>query len=185
MDQSLQPLPHCRMLLLWCVIMGSAGDGIAAGCAFERVAIEARDPPSRAFYAGHGREVELLFSNLRDDGPVEVFPEPPLRVAMPRRHSSCDIDGGIWVRAHIYLSGDERTLLTREYSGSNEQLMFYATGDCRKLAEIDVTDARFSLEPDGIRVRHHATGRRRAAVTVYRFTEQCLPIEVVSKGESK
>ena len=161
----------------------SAGAGAAVACAYQQVPINAHAPPSLAIYSGHGKDVELQFSNEREQEPVEVFPEPPLRVLDRRVNSACDIDGGIWVRKDVYLSADELTLLTREYSGNNEQLIFYATRTCRKLAEIDLTNARFSLERDRLVIRRAKAAGNQGTETAYRFTGQCIPIKASLKGK--
>jgi len=173
----------CRVIVAYCVFLVSASYGLAAECAFKRVPIELLDPSSRAVYSGKAKTVELRFSNFRANDPVDVFPESPLRLTHLGLNSTCEIDGGIWIRAHVYLSRDEKTLLTREYSGNNEQLMFYATSNCRKLAEVDVTDARFLLQGNRLVIRHSDARRLKKADAVYRFTERCIPAQPYVTGK--
>lgn len=98
-------------------------------------------------YVGRSGEIELRFINEKKLGEVEVFPEPPLTVVQP--NGQCEINGGIWRRDAVWLGAQGQTLVTVEYSGSNQQFMFYHTANCRVTGTLDVSNAKWEIG-DGV-----------------------------------
>lgn len=104
----------------------------------------AADRPGE-FIAAQGR-LEVIFHSDSTTAPIEVFPEPPVIVTDTVRETECRIEeGGIWIRDAVYVSKLGQTLMLKEYSGSNDWLAFYRTDDCVKIAEIDVSGARWAV----------------------------------------
>ena len=118
----------------------------AAECALKPIQIHQITPERRDVFVGKGERVQLEFNNFSTGEEIEVFPEPPLVVRrLSKKGVACKIGGGIWTRKDVFLSKDESTLLVREYSGSNDSLVFYDTGSCKRRDEIDVSGARWSV----------------------------------------
>lgn len=118
----------------------------AAECALKRVQIHQIAPERRDVFVGKGERVQLEFNNFSNAAEIEVFPDPPLVVRrLSQKGGACKISGGIWTRKDVFLSKDELTLLVREYSGSNDSLVFYDTRSCKRHDEIDVSNARWSV----------------------------------------
>jgi hypothetical protein len=115
------------------------------------VPIEPEGQEPAATYVGQTATLTLRFTNEKTTGPVDVFPEPPLRVTPSAAGTTCTIDdGGIWVRQHVYADAQGRVLATHEYSGSNDSLNFYDTRSCRKLATVDVSNTTWRLGAEGL-----------------------------------
>lgn len=55
-------------------------------------------------------------------------------------------DGGVWGRDGVWLSGDGRTLVTTESSGSAQDLVFRDTRTCTKAGQLDVAGLQWRVE---------------------------------------
>jgi len=153
--------------LAWlCVTMPAASASTSEACSLQPVSIQpaAREPTDT--YVGRTAALELRFRNDKAGGPVDVFPEPPLMV----KRLDTRTDGGIWVRHHVWASADGRTLVTHEYSGSNDELVFYDTLSCARTAAIDVSVAQWTV--DGRTVAITQAGKRQSRVAL---DAACLP----------
>jgi len=99
-------------------------------------------------FVAKGQHVSiLLLSYAKDsDDKVELFPEPPLILYNQLTKSICAItEGGVWATAAIYLSANERYLLTREWSGSASDLIIYNTGNCQAVKRFNNVDERWRI----------------------------------------
>lgn len=150
--------------LAWlCVTAPSAFASDA--CFLQPVPIQPAASEPTDTYVGRTAALELRFHNDKTSGPVDVFPEPPLTVKQLGNQTECAIqDGGIWVRRHVWASADGRTLVTHEYSGSNDELVFYDTRSCARTAAIDVTGTQWTV--DGRTVAITQAGKRKSRVAL-------------------
>ncbi|WP_293374843.1 hypothetical protein [Nevskia sp.] len=122
-----------------------------SGCEFNQpLAIDRVSEHIADRYRGIGSRIEVIFRNERLNGPVDVFPEPPLTIQHVNSGKHCEIDGGVWVRAAVYLSGNEKALLVQEYSGSTDELIIYGTDHCEQRVRIDVTGKRWRVSGSAI-----------------------------------
>ena len=125
--------------------------------------------------------MELRFHSEANDAEVDAFPEPPLQVLQLATNTRCEINSGIWVRKDVYLSRDEQVLLTHEYSGSNDFLMFYNTASCTKLHELDISASRWKITGDTIRVQNMEEPKKSQAAKQYMLDASCKPVAKFSK----
>jgi hypothetical protein len=151
----------------------------ATSCSLQPVPIEPEGIEPAATYVGHTATLTLRFANEKTTGPVDVFPEPPLRVTQGTAGTTCTIDdGGIWVRQHVYADAQGRVLATHEYSGSNDSLNFYDTRSCQKLATVDVSNTTWQLGADGLDIDVQTkAGKKTKRVTL---TGDCLPAKAAA-----
>jgi hypothetical protein len=168
------PAPHRLhrglVRLAWLCIAAPAA---SCACALRSVAIEPAAAEPTDTYVGRTQTLELRFHNDKTSGPVDVFPEPPLTVKQLKAASECTIrDGGIWVRQHVYASGDGQTLATHEYSGSNDELVFYDARTCGRKASLDVSHTQWAIEGDTIVMTPAKAGSRAVKI---RLDAACLP----------
>lgn len=149
--------------------------GVSAGCSLESVHIEPETQNERSdIYLGKTKFLELRFRNEKTDGLVEVFPEPPVVIRQLATPVECVIDeGGIWVRRHVYASDDGHVVVTNEYSGSNEDLVFYETRTCEKRASIDVSNAKWVIKEKYIHIFPSARQPYRI-----KLNRNCLPVDL-------
>ncbi|MDD1622148.1 MAG: hypothetical protein LUQ11_11770, partial [Methylococcaceae bacterium] len=117
----------------------------AETCTLNALAINPIAPGQNDIFIGKSNLIELQFKNEKTEGIVEVFPEPPLTIKNQKLKTSCSIDGGIWVRKSVFISNNDSVIVTQEYSGSNDFLIFYNTENCKKIAEIDVSNSSFEI----------------------------------------
>ncbi|PTT87820.1 hypothetical protein DBR42_10885, partial [Pelomonas sp. HMWF004] len=137
------------------------------------VAIEPAATEPTDNYIGRTSMLEIRFHNNKTSGPVDAFPEPPLTVKRLDTQTECTIqDGGIWVRRHVWASRTGGTLVTHEYSGSNDELVFYDTRNCARTAVIDVSDARWAIEGGVVTKSPAQAGKRPSRVGL---DAACLP----------
>lgn len=127
-------------------------------CTFTRVQVDPVEPSRMDLFIGKGNSIELQFRNEKTDPNVTVFPEPPLIVRHQLSDQRCEIDGGVWVRQAVYLSNNEETLLVQEFSGSNDQLVFYRTKTCEKFHEIDVSGSRWTVSGNKLSIGRRCSG---------------------------
>ena len=160
--------------LAWLCAMAPPAAATQA-CALQPVAIQpvTREPADA--YIGRTAMLELRFHNDKTSGPVDVFPEPPLTVKRLDTQTECTIeDGGIWVRRHVYASPDGGTLVTHEYSGSNDELVFYDTRNCTRTATLDVSNTRWTIEGGAVLKSAARAGKRPSRV---KLDSACVPVK--------
>lgn len=151
----------------------AASPAASASCTLQPVSIQPAAAEPTDTYIGRTAALELRFHNDKTSGPVDVFPEPPLTVRQLATSNECAIsDGGIWVRQHVYASADGRVLVTHEFSGSNDALVFYDTGTCAKKAVVDVSNAQWFLEGSTIVKSPSKAGQRASRI---KLNTACLP----------
>lgn len=151
-----------------------------AQCRLERVRIEPLAADRQDVYIGATPAIEVRFHNEKRRGAVDTFPEPPLTIKHLDSGTQCEIDGGIWLRNAVYVSGDGKTLMTQQYSGSNDQLLFHDTRSCRQTGMIDVSDAHWKVSNSRIEIDYPATKRKKS----FRLNHSCLPMSEKNKGGS-
>lgn len=137
---------------LLCTFFALSLHAAAAPCGYAALAIEPLSATRTDVYAGQGERVEVSFANETTTQPVETFPDSNLKIRQTGSNSVCEVAGGIWVRNAVYLSMNERMLIAKQFSGSNESLGFYDTHTCALKAEIDVSNRAWKIEPTGLRV---------------------------------
>lgn len=119
------------------------GDG---NHAFNKIPLAPLPNFPREFVA-RGDRIEVHFRSHIERADTDAFPEPPVVMVNRVTEKRCAIEkGGIWARAEVYLSGDERVLLVNEFSDSGSDLVSYDTGDCRKIQRMDVSDMRWRID---------------------------------------
>ena len=124
------------------------GQTLACACSLQKVEIAPVAAENGDTYHGTVGGVEVLFHNDVKDHPVTLFPEPPMTVRHLEPAAECVVDdGGVWGRDGVWLSGDGRTLVTTESSGSALDLVFRDTRTCAKVGRLDV--AGFQWRVDG------------------------------------
>ncbi len=128
-----------------------------SNCSFSRLSVDPVDPTTKEHFIGKGRNIEVLFRNESKNQVVDVFPEPPMTIRNRVSGLSCEIDGGIWVRRSVYLSNDEKTLIVQEYSGCNGFLVFYDTGTCKKVDELDVSHGHWKISENLISIGYQCS----------------------------
>lgn len=163
--------------LAW--LCGMAPSAFAApACKLLPVHIEPAGSEPADIYVGRTAVLELRFHNDKTSGPVDVFPEPPLTVKRLDTQAECMAhDGGIWVRRHVYASTDGGTLVTHEYSGSNEELVFYDTQNCSRKATLDVSDTRWAIEGNTVLKWQAKADKRPSRI---RLDAACLPVKTAA-----
>ena len=124
-------------------------------------------------FQAKSKHLDLRFSSASDSAEVDAFPEPPLTVIHHETGKQCQIDGGIWVRKDVFVSLDEQVLMTHEYSGANDFLVFYNTGDCSKLHELDVSASKWQIKGSTIHIQQQ-DGKTRTRQE-YPLNAHCLP----------
>jgi len=172
------------LLVLLTGCTAAEGDG---GCGWRPLAVAAAQADRRE-YVGKGERIELHLSNERTDVEPDVFPESPLRIKQIAGGGGCEIPAGdIRVRNSLHLSADETRLLIQEYSGSNDSIVLYDTGTCSQLAQLDISGAKWILQPQGLLVGTDCKGDELASCSktrTYTFGGQCRVIEP-SKSSSR
>jgi len=85
----------------------------------------------------------------------------------------CSIDdGGIWVREEIYLSANERYLLSGEYSGSSCDIVSYDMNNCRQIKRLDVSDTcRWKVEANQAYLGKQCSGDDVASCSVFKHLD--------------
>ncbi|MFZ6777152.1 hypothetical protein ACO0LD_10040 [Undibacterium sp. Ji83W] len=153
----------------------------AAGCQLHKLAVIPLTPGQYEIFHAKSKSVELRFHSESNDPEVDAFPEPPLQVLQLATNTQCEINSGIWVRKDVYLSQDEKVLVTHEYSGSNDFLMFYNTGSCAKLHELDVSASWWNISGDTIRIQNMEQAKKTPAAKQYMLDASCQPVAKFSK----
>ena len=151
------------------------GNSHAASCVLKNLPIRLVNPQKKDIFHGETSNLEIRFTSVADDADVDVFPEPPLLITQKQSNSQCNINGGIWVRKDVYLSQDEQVLVTLEYSGSNDFLMFYKTSDCSKIQEIDISYAKWKIRDATITVMPEIEGKKsgKSKARIYQLDAAC------------
>ncbi|MFZ6741958.1 hypothetical protein ACO0LC_01855 [Undibacterium sp. JH2W] len=145
----------------------------AASCQLQNIAVTPLQPGHYEVFRAVGKSVELRFNSVSNDAQVDAFPEPPLKILQRASNTQCEINAGIWVRKDVYLSSNEQVLLTHEYSGSNDFLVFYNTTDCSKLHELDVSGSTWKIR--GKLIRTETQDGIRHKRQDYVLNAKCLP----------
>ena len=163
-------------LALSAVLLPPATLGYERPCSFKRLVIAPITPGHSEIYPGDARTLRIRFHNYTQSDTVTAFPEPPLEIIQLRTQKQCSItEGGIWVRDSIFLSSDERLLMSLEYSGESNHLLIYDTASCGRVGDIDVSGAAWLLKGDrltigsGCRSRDLATCSSKRVVTLGKF----------------
>jgi hypothetical protein len=118
----------------------------AVSCSYRALAIEPTSVVRAEIYKGSGKNTEVSFKNEEFAKPVETFPESSMKLRRLDSGAQCEVEGGIWTRNAVYLSSDERMVIAKEFSGSNEQLSFYDTKSCGLKGKIDVSNRAWKVE---------------------------------------
>lgn len=168
------------------VLAGCSTAESGHGCTWHALAVTAAQA-DRKEYVGKGKRMELRLPNDRTDREPEVFPESPVRINQIGGKASCEIPAGdVRVRSSIHLNADESKLLFLEYSGSNDSLVLYDTASCTKLAELDVSGAKWALKPEGLVVGTQCKDNALsscAQTRTYHFGGECRVIEEASSAK--
>ena len=124
-----------------------AGQTLACACTLKKVEIAPLAAENGDTYQGTVADVRIVFHNDVKDHPVTLFPEPPMTVQHLQPAAECVVhDGGVWGRDGVWLSGDGRTLVTTESSGSAQDLVFRDTRTCAKVGQLDVAGVQWRVE---------------------------------------
>jgi hypothetical protein len=133
-------------------------------------------------FVGRVGNIGIYFYHDRgiENPDVDSFPEPPVTIVNHAENRRCAIErGGIWARAEVYLSEDQRVLLMNEFSGSASDLVSYRTATCQQIRRIDVSDMRWRI--DG-RVAH--LGENCAGVGMDNCTLlRSMPLQIFSEAD--
>lgn len=163
-------------LALLCVCSLSL-QAVAATCHYSVLPIDPLSAARTDLYVGRGKQFEVSFANEATAQPVETFPESNLKIRRAATNAFCEIEGGIWVRNSVYLSMNERILIAKQFSGSNESLNFYDTQTCALKAEVDVSNRAWLMEAKGLRVGGRCTsGQLQSCKTsvLHRWRADCV-----------
>jgi hypothetical protein len=115
-------------------------------CELAHITIQPEKAENGEMYSGQSNGVRVSFHNYRTTGAVTAFPEPPMVITTLKSGAHCDVDGGIWSRNGVYVSSDGKVLVTDEYSGSYDGLVFRDVNTCKKINELDVSEAHWSIQ---------------------------------------
>lgn len=148
----------------------------AGNCILENLPIKPLVQGKYDAFQGKTAHLDLRFSNDANTGDVDAFPEPPLQVFHTDTKTQCDINGGIWVRKDIFVSQGEQMLVTHEYSGSNDYLVFYRTADCSKVQEIDVSYAHWKIHKQALHVQPVKSNGKKKAMQNYTLDAFCKAV---------
>lgn len=143
---------------------------------YQRLDIAPSSPGATQDFVGERGRVKVLFQNFNGRADVEVFPEPPLTIQAG--DGRCEVDGGVWVRNSVYLSGSGRVLMVQEYSGSSDELVFYSTQSCKEQLRIDVSGAKWALSGERLLIGKGCTADAVAncpKVVTYELDKNELP----------
>ncbi len=159
--------------------LGNFSMAHADSCRFENIEVKPMLAGKYDVFQAKTRHLDIRCSSTANDAHVDAFPEPPLQIINSKTstdtstNTQCAINGGIWVRKDVFVSQDEHILITHEYSGSNDFLMFYKTDDCSKVQEIDVSYAHWKIRANTLRVEPVKTDGKNKAAQNYRFDAAC------------
>ncbi|MFZ6731369.1 hypothetical protein ACO0LG_05580 [Undibacterium sp. Ji42W] len=157
----------------------------AASCKLENIPVTPLNPGQYEIFHAKAKSVELRFNSDANDPEVDVFPEPSLQVLQLASNTQCEINSGIWVRKDIYLSRDEQVLVTHEYSGSNDFLMFYKTAGCSKLHALDVSASRWKITGNTISVESMEKQKKGQQAKQYVLDASCKPVVKSNKSNQQ
>lgn len=135
-----------RVTLTLAGIFLLVGQAQSRACELARITIQPETVENGEIYSGQLQGVRVSFHNYRTSGAVTAFPEPPLVITTLKDGRHCEADGGVWARDGVYVSHDGKTLVTAEYSGSYDGLVFRDVRTCKKVAELDVSDAHWTIQ---------------------------------------
>lgn len=155
----------------------------ACSAEYQHLNIAPSSPDSTKDFVGGQGKVKVHFQNFNDRADVEVFPEPPLTIQVG--DSRCDVDGGVWVRNSVHLSGSGRVLMVQEFSGSSDELVFYSTQSCKEQLRIDVSGAKWALSGERLLIAKGCTADAVANcpnVVTYELDQNELPAKASNKN---
>ena len=133
-------------------------------------------------YQGRTPSHVIRFTSERPGEPVEVFPEPPVRIVHRGTGAQCEIrEGGVWARSGVYVGAGGSRFLLLEGSGSNAALVFYDANTCARLGEVDVSEARWRFVDSGVEVGRDCTGTTMEGCRTRRATPLGSNCAVVGK----
>lgn len=150
----------CAQLKLAIILAVTFAIPTAKACTFINVAINPQTPEITNSYVGGNESIEIKFNNEITEGNIEVFPDSALAVSHKKQNLACLIEGGVWVRKDVYVSDDNMTILAHEFSGSYDALNFYDASNCKKIGEIDISDATWKLDGANLYVSRYQTASR-------------------------
>lgn len=143
----------------------------AGTCSFSRMEINPIAPEKNDIFIGTSDFMEIRFNSEDNDSNVSYFPEPPLIIINKKQGSQCEINGGVWARNSVFISSDMKTLATREVSGSSGSLILYSTATCKKISEIDISDATLELNNSKLQILRK--NRHKTITTEYTTDSKC------------
>ncbi|HKT28854.1 hypothetical protein [Dyella sp.] len=114
-------------------------------CELAQITVKPDTAENGELYSGQLQDVRVTFHNYRTKGAVTVFPEPPLVITSLKSGNHCEADGGVWARNGVYISTDGKVLVTTEFSGSYDGLVFRDVRTCKKIDELDVSGTHWSI----------------------------------------
>lgn len=129
------------------VLTACAQPPAAVDCGWQTVPIAPVGPRE---FAGRVGTTEIRLQSEREGTQVESFPDSALHIGRPA--GVCAADGGVWQRRGVFVSADDRTVAAIESSGSNDSLVFFDTANCRRVGEIDVSNARWRFVDRGVEI---------------------------------
>jgi hypothetical protein len=150
----------------------------ACSAEYQKLNIAPTSPDSTKEFVGGRGQVKVHFQNFNGRADVEVFPEPPLTIETDA--GRCEVDGGIWVRGSVHLSGSGRVLMVQEYSGSTDELVFYSTRSCKEVVRIDVSGAKWTMSGERLLVGRGCTADTVAScpkLVTYELDKNELPAQ--------
>lgn len=163
----------CLAMLLGWFSNAALANSATIACSLQAVPIQAATDEPADTYVGRTAVLEVRFHNDKRVGPIDVFPEPPLVVKRLDSQTECTIqEGGIWVRRHVWASVGGDTLVTHEYSGSNDALVFYDTRNCARTATVDLSGRRWTVTGRAIAISK--PGQRKSHLAL---SAACLPVD--------
>jgi hypothetical protein len=161
MTRSATTLPVSRWAALpatlLAAVLPACGGAPAApeACRYEALTIALVAPRE---FAGRAGALEVRLESGRDGPDVQSFPDSAL--AIRRGDARCEVEGGVWQRAGMFVSADRRTLAALESSGSNDTVVFVDTASCRRVGTVDVSGTRWQFVPGRIEATPAGSGGR-------------------------
>ena len=119
------------------------------GCNWAAVVVE---PIGNGIFAGTSSAVQVRLRDERPDGRIEVFADSDLELRQLPSGAACSLSGGIWARRSLFVSGDGRTVVVLESSGSNDSLAFVDVSTCTRVGAVDVSNSHWQLRGRHVQV---------------------------------
>jgi len=154
---------------------------------FHKIAVQPFADAPKQFVAS-GRYIDILFQSDSDadSDDIDSFPEPPVIVLDHEAEMECMIEeGGIWARAEVYLSDDERYMLVYEFSGSSGDLVSYDTHTCREIKRVDVSGMHWRIDGNEARLGENCTGREMTSCASFKPLDLRQFVVPAAAGDEK